>query len=158
MAVFTYKPKGVCSQMMHFEIEDGIIKNVRILGGCPGNLLGISRIMMNKTLDEVIEAFKNSEEPLNATKVSEISGVEKKEVDKIMKELKKDEYTKEPVKTQFGYHLIKLENLQAGGESEYEEVKNEIERSLMYQKQSEAYSKELNNLKTKYNDTVKYHA
>lgn len=58
MAVFTYKPKGVCSQMMHFEIEDGIIKNVRILGGCPGNLLGISRIMLNKTLDEVIEAFE----------------------------------------------------------------------------------------------------
>ena len=63
-----------------------------------------------------------------------------------------------PVKTQFGYHLIKLENLQAGGESEYEEVRNEIERSLMYQKQSEAYNKELNNLKSKYNDTVKYHA
>ena len=62
------------------------------------------------------------------------------------------------VKTQFGYHLIKLENLQAGGESEYEEVRNEIERSLMYQKQSEAYNKELNNLKSKYNDTVKYHA
>ena len=59
-----------------------------------------------------------------------------------------------PVKTQFGYHLIKLENLQAGGESEYEEVRNEIERSLMYQKQSEAYNKELNNLKSKYNDTV----
>ena len=64
----------------------------------------------------------------------------------------------EPVKTQFGYHLIKLENLQAGGESEYEEVRNEIERILMYQKQSEAYNKELNNLKSKYNDTVKYHA
>ena len=38
--------------------------------------------------DKVIEAFKNSEEPLNAKKVSEL---EKKEVDKIMKELKKDE-------------------------------------------------------------------
>ncbi len=41
--------------------------------------------------DKVIEAFRSSEDPLNATKVSEISGVEKKEVDKIMKELKKDE-------------------------------------------------------------------
>ncbi|MBQ6219872.1 MAG: MarR family transcriptional regulator [Methanosphaera sp.] len=41
--------------------------------------------------DKVIEAFRNSDDPLNATKVSEISGVEKKEVDKIMKELKKDE-------------------------------------------------------------------
>ena len=39
--------------------------------------------------EKVIKAFKDSEEPLNATKVSQISGVEKKEVDKIMKELKK---------------------------------------------------------------------
>ena len=41
--------------------------------------------------EKVIEAFKNSDEPLNAKKVSELSGVEKKEVDKIMKDLKKDE-------------------------------------------------------------------
>lgn len=41
--------------------------------------------------EKVIKAFRGSEEPLNATKVSQISGVEKKEVDKIMKELKTDE-------------------------------------------------------------------
>ena len=41
--------------------------------------------------EKVIEAFRSSDDPLNAKKVSEISGVEKKEVDKIMKELKKDE-------------------------------------------------------------------
>jgi len=41
--------------------------------------------------EKVIKAFKDSEEPLNPTKVSQISGVEKKEVDKMMKELKKDE-------------------------------------------------------------------
>ncbi len=41
--------------------------------------------------EKVIRAFKDSTEPLNATKVSEISGVEKKNVNKIMKELKKDE-------------------------------------------------------------------
>ncbi len=46
--------------------------------------------------DKVIKAFKDSEEPLNATKVGEISGVEKKEVDKIMKELKKDEIIYSP--------------------------------------------------------------
>ena len=50
--------------------------------------------MHNK--EKVIKAFKDSEEPLNATKVSEISGVEKKEVDKIMKELKKDETIHSP--------------------------------------------------------------
>lgn len=41
--------------------------------------------------EKVIKVFKDSKEPLNATKVSQISGVDKKEVDKIMKELKKDE-------------------------------------------------------------------
>jgi predicted Zn-ribbon and HTH transcriptional regulator len=41
--------------------------------------------------EKVIKAFRDSEEPLNPTKVSQMSGVEKKEVDKIMKELKKDE-------------------------------------------------------------------
>jgi peptidyl-prolyl cis-trans isomerase C len=61
-----------------------------------------------------------------------------------------------PVGTQFGYHLIKLEDLQAGGESEYEEVKNEIEKTLMYQKQSEVYSNKLNDLKSKYQSNVKF--
>lgn len=60
-----------------------------------------------------------------------------------------------PVKTQFGYHLIKLEDLNKGGESEYEEVKNEIERTLMYQKQTEVYSKKLNDLRSKYGNMVK---
>lgn len=60
-----------------------------------------------------------------------------------------------PVKTQFGYHLIKLEDLNKGGESEYEEVKNEIERTLMYQKQTEVYSKKLNDLRSKYGNIVK---
>lgn len=41
--------------------------------------------------EKVIKAFKESEEPLNATKVSQISGVDKKEVSKIMNELKRDE-------------------------------------------------------------------
>jgi predicted Zn-ribbon and HTH transcriptional regulator len=45
--------------------------------------------MENK--EKVIKTFRDSEEPLNATKISQISGIEKKEVDKIMKELKKDE-------------------------------------------------------------------
>ena len=53
------------------------------------NIILLGDIMDNK--EKVIEAFRNSEDPLNAKKVSELSGVEKKEVDKIMKELKKDE-------------------------------------------------------------------
>ena len=41
--------------------------------------------------EKVIKAFRDSDEPLNATKVSQIYGVDKKEVDRIMRDLKKDE-------------------------------------------------------------------
>ena len=61
-----------------------------------------------------------------------------------------------PVETQFGFHLIKLEEKQTGGESEYEEVQSEIERTLMYQKQSEVYSTKLNDLKSRYENQVKF--
>ena len=46
--------------------------------------LGTETVITINQKDLVIEAFKNSEDPLNASKVSEISGVDKKEVDKIV--------------------------------------------------------------------------
>ncbi|GAA3661701.1 peptidylprolyl isomerase [Asaccharospora irregularis] len=61
-----------------------------------------------------------------------------------------------PVKTQFGYHIIKLDDLQKGGESTYEEVEAEIEKTLMYQKQNEVYTNKINNLKSKYQEAVKF--
>lgn len=58
MEKFTYQPKGVCSRLYEFEIEGNIIKSLKVTGGCNGNLNGISSILRNKTLDEVIEAFE----------------------------------------------------------------------------------------------------
>lgn len=57
MEIFEFKPKGVCSSKMVFEMDGDIIRNVTITGGCNGNLTGISRILRNKTIDEVEEAF-----------------------------------------------------------------------------------------------------
>ena len=45
--VYVYKTKGVCSREMTVDVdENGIIQSCVIKGGCPGNLLGISRIVM----------------------------------------------------------------------------------------------------------------
>ncbi len=41
--------------------------------------------------EQVLNAFKQSAEPLNAGKVAEITGLERKDVDKAMAELKKEE-------------------------------------------------------------------
>lgn len=58
METFIYRPKGVCSQEMRFEIENDVIRNVVIVGGCAGNLLGISRMLKDKKISEVIEVFQ----------------------------------------------------------------------------------------------------
>ena len=58
MSQFTYKPKGVCSQLMQFEMDGDIIRSVKVQGGCNGNLKGICNILKNKTIDEVLEAFE----------------------------------------------------------------------------------------------------
>ena len=54
----TYVPQGVCSQLMHIETEDGIIKSVEVVGGCNGNLQGISRLVEGMTVEEAISRME----------------------------------------------------------------------------------------------------
>ena len=47
---YTYTPKGVCSRKMTVELDEGgVIKAVRVDGGCSGNLQGISRLVVGMT-------------------------------------------------------------------------------------------------------------
>ena len=55
---YRYTPQGVCSMQMIFEIDNGIIQNLKIIGGCPGNTVGVSRLVEGRTVDEVIEMLK----------------------------------------------------------------------------------------------------
>ena len=51
---YEYTPRGVCSRKMIIEIEDGIVTDVQIMGGCNGNLKGISSLVKGMPVDEVI--------------------------------------------------------------------------------------------------------
>lgn len=55
---YVYRPKGVCSQIMEFEIENDIIQSMKVTGGCNGNLKGICSILKGKNIQEVIDAFE----------------------------------------------------------------------------------------------------
>lgn len=55
---YVYIPKGVCSSKMIFQIEGNIIKSVKIIGGCAGNTVGISKLVQGLTIDEVIKRLK----------------------------------------------------------------------------------------------------
>lgn len=55
---YEYIPKGVCSSKMIFQVEGNIIKSVKIIGGCAGNTVGISKLVQGLTIDEVIKRLK----------------------------------------------------------------------------------------------------
>ena len=47
-----YRPQGVCSQQIHFDIIDNKVRNVSFVGGCNGNLQGISRLIDGMDVNE----------------------------------------------------------------------------------------------------------
>lgn len=55
---YRYKPQGVCSQEMIIETDGDIIKNVKIVGGCAGNTVGVSRLIQGMKIDEAIKRLK----------------------------------------------------------------------------------------------------
>ena len=55
---YKFRPRGVCSQEMRVTLEDGIIQNVEIIGGCSGNLQGISRLIQGMPAEEAIRRMK----------------------------------------------------------------------------------------------------
>ena len=57
--VFKYQPKGVCATEMIFTIDNDIIKNVEIIGGCPGNSKGVAKLCIGRNIDEIISILKN---------------------------------------------------------------------------------------------------
>jgi peptidyl-prolyl cis-trans isomerase C len=60
-----------------------------------------------------------------------------------------------PVKTQFGYHIIKLVDRKAPGFRDFEEVEGEIRNILMGSKQNKKYVEESKRLREKYSVVMK---
>lgn len=65
-----YKTRGVCSQKISFDVEDGKVRNVSFLGGCNGNLQGIGALVEGMDIEEAIDrlsgircGFKNTSCP-----------------------------------------------------------------------------------------------
>ena len=65
-----YKTKGVCSQAIDIQVEDGIVQSVSFQGGCHGNLQGIGALVKGMKVEDVISrlegircGFKNTSCP-----------------------------------------------------------------------------------------------
>lgn len=53
-----YKPKGVCSRAMKVTVEDGIVRDVEVVGGCNGNLKGIMSLVKGMKAADVVERLE----------------------------------------------------------------------------------------------------
>ena len=57
---YTYQTRGTCSRQINFEIEDGKVVSVEFIGGCNGNLKGISSLVKGMDVDEVIARLEGT--------------------------------------------------------------------------------------------------
>ncbi len=56
---YTYETQNTCAQVIEFELEGNIVKNVKFLyGGCPGNLQAVPRLVEGMTVEEVEKKLK----------------------------------------------------------------------------------------------------
>ena len=53
-----YATRGTFSKMIGVEITDDVITNIEFIGGCQGNLTGISKLVVGMNVDEVINRLE----------------------------------------------------------------------------------------------------
>ncbi len=50
----TYRTKGVCAMQIQFDLEDGVVRNVRFMGGCNGNTQGVAKLAEGRDAKELV--------------------------------------------------------------------------------------------------------
>lgn len=55
---YSYRTVGTCSSQINLEVENGILKDVHFIGGCNGNLKGISALVKGMKVEDVISRLE----------------------------------------------------------------------------------------------------
>ena len=58
---YQYRTKGTCSNMILIDLaDDHTLRDVKFVGGCQGNLSGISRLVKGMKAEEIIEKLRGT--------------------------------------------------------------------------------------------------
>ena len=68
MEKLTIIPKNVCSRQIEVEHEDGIIKSVKFIGGCPGNTQGLAILLQGRKISEIVPLLEGVKCPGSRTR------------------------------------------------------------------------------------------
>ena len=55
---YKFKPTGVCSMQITFDMENDIVTNVKFLGGCAGNTQGVAKLCEGRDVNELINILE----------------------------------------------------------------------------------------------------
>ena len=50
----------VCSQLISFDLDDNVVRNIEFVGGCNGNLKAISKLVDGWTVEKIEEYLKGN--------------------------------------------------------------------------------------------------
>lgn len=53
-----FKPVGVCSKNIDFDVENGVITHIDFIGGCNGNLQGLGSLLVGMKVEDAIKRLK----------------------------------------------------------------------------------------------------
>ena len=54
----TFTPKGVCARKIVVDVENGVVSDAKIIGGCDGNTKGVCSLVKGMPVDAVIARLK----------------------------------------------------------------------------------------------------
>ena len=61
MKNYSYTPQRVCAKQITFELdENNKLHNVKFVGGCPGNLPAIGKLIEGKDAQEIVDILKGN--------------------------------------------------------------------------------------------------
>ncbi len=104
-----------------------------------------------KTFEEAAKAFSSCPSKEQGGNLGDFGhGQMVPEFDTAVFSMNVGEITKTPVKTQFGYHLIKLNDKRDGAPIAFDEIKDQVKEQLLGEKQQKAYESRVNQLKILY--------
>ncbi len=60
MQSFSTIPNGVCAKLISFALDNGKIHDLSFVGGCPGNLQAISKLLEGQDAQKAIDLLKGN--------------------------------------------------------------------------------------------------
>jgi uncharacterized protein (TIGR03905 family) len=61
MASYSFNTRGVCARQVVFDLEDGTLKNVKFIGGCPGNTKAIAKLLEGADAKRTVDVLKGND-------------------------------------------------------------------------------------------------